>query len=119
MKTGAIKQIRRRRRKAGIRKRTFGTSEQPRLTVFRSLKHIYVQVIDDLSGKTLVSSSSQGSQKGDARGNKSDASDVGTAVAEKAKAIGINRVTFDRNGYRFHGRVKALADAARAGGLQF
>ena len=120
MKTGALKESRRRRRKAGIRKRIFGTPEQPRLTVSRSLNHIYVQIIDDLAGKTLASAGSLGGKnEKDAKGNSSVAAQIGKVVAEKAKAAGITKVAFDRNGYRYHGRVKALADAAREGGLEF
>ncbi len=119
MKAATINQTRRIRRKAGIRKRIFGTPERPRLTVYRSLKHIYVQVVDDLAGKTLVAANSQQLTGGDNKGNAATATQVGKAVAEKAKAAGIATVAFDRNGFRYQGRVKALADAAREGGLQF
>ncbi|QDU71760.1 50S ribosomal protein L18 [Mucisphaera calidilacus] len=109
---------RRGRRKAGIRKRVIGTPECPRLSVFRSAKHIYAQVIDDLAGKTLVAASTvtAGTETG---GNIAAAEAVGKALAEKAKAAGVGAVQFDRNGYRYHGRVKALADSAREAGLQF
>lgn len=107
---------RRNKIKARIRGRISGTAERPRMTVFRSNKGIYVQIIDDLAGKTLVSASSKGLEGG----TKSEvAAKVGTAIAQKAIAAGITAVVFDRNGYLFHGRVKSLADAAREGGLKF
>ena len=104
-----------------IRKKLQGTAERPRLNVYRSLNHIYVQVIDDLEGKTLVSASSAEGKKGERRGggNVAAAKEVGKAIAQRAKAKGITKVVFDRGGYIYHGRVKALADAAREGGLQF
>jgi large subunit ribosomal protein L18 len=104
-----------------IRKRLQGTSERPRLNVYRSLNHIYVQVIDDLSGKTLVSASTAEGKK-ESRGtggNVAAAKAVGKSIAERAKAKGVTKVVFDRGGYIYHGRVKALADAAREAGLQF
>ncbi len=112
-----ISKIQRRNKiKARIRGRISGTAERPRMSVFRSNKQIYVQVIDDLAGKTLVSASS----KGITEGTKCEiAAKVGEAIAQKALAAGINEVVFDRNGYLFHGRVKSLADAARNGGLKF
>ena len=102
-----------------IRRKLRGTSERPRLAVFRSVAHIYVQVIDDAEGKTLVSASSVdkgGKTKG---GNVAAAKAIGKLVADRAKEKGIKRVVFDRGGYQYHGRVKALADAARAAGLEF
>ncbi len=104
-----------------IRKKLQGTSERPRLNVYRSLNHIYVQVIDDLNGATLVAASSAEGKKGERRtgGNLASAKAVGKAIAERAKAKGISKVVFDRGGYLYHGRIKALADAAREGGLQF
>jgi large subunit ribosomal protein L18 len=104
-----------------IRKKVQGTSERPRLNVYRSLNHIYVQLIDDLDGKTLVSASSAVGKKGQRKtgGNVATAKEIGKAIAEKAKAKGISKVVFDRGGYIYHGRVKALADAAREAGLQF
>lgn len=114
MDKSKIKTVRRQRRKTGIRKRISGTPERPRLTVFRSLNHIYVQVIDDLDGKTLASASSVKGKGGNVEAAKA----VGAQIAQKAKDAGITRVAFDRNGFRYHGRVKALADAAREGGLQ-
>ncbi len=104
-----------------IRKKVLGTNERPRLNVYRSLNHIYVQVIDDLHGRTLVAANSDEGKKGEKRsgGNVASAKAVGKAIAERAKAKGITRVVFDRGGYIYHGRVKALADAAREAGLQF
>ncbi|MFG0244027.1 MAG: 50S ribosomal protein L18 [Phycisphaerales bacterium JB054] len=114
------KQIRRSRRRTGIRKRVIGTPEQPRLCVYRSLNHIYAQVVDDLAGTTLAAASTRDKgYKGETSGNVAAAEAVGTALAEKAKAAGVTKVAFDRGGFRFHGRVKALADAARKGGLEF
>ncbi|MFP4144516.1 MAG: 50S ribosomal protein L18 [Phycisphaeraceae bacterium] len=118
METNKLKRLRRSRRKTGLRKRIVGTPAQPRLSVFRSNKHMYAQVIDDLAGHTLAAASTvqEGMQDG---GDVDSAKQVGQKLAEKAKAAGIEKVTFDRNGFRYHGRVKALADAAREGGLQF
>jgi len=104
-----------------IRKKMQGTAERPRLNVYRSLNHIYVQVIDDLNGKTLVSASTAegNKEKRATGGNVASAKAVGKALAERAKAKGVTKVVFDRGGYIYHGRVKALADAAREAGLQF
>jgi len=104
-----------------IRKKVLGTAERPRMNVYRSLNHIYVQVIDDLHGTTLVAANSAEGKKGEKRtgGNVASAKAVGKVVAERAKAKGITKVVFDRGGYIYHGRVKALADAAREAGLQF
>jgi len=114
------KTVRRLRRKAGVRKRVLGVSSRPRLTVFRSLNHIYAQVVDDLVGRTLVAASTaQAKGKGSAGGNCAAATAVGKTLAERAKKAGITEVVFDRNGYAYHGRVKALAEAAREGGLKF
>lgn len=105
--------------KRRIRKNIFGSAEQPRLSVFRSNKQIYAQIIDDHSGKTLVSASSY-KNKAAENGSKLDqAAVVGKEVAEKAVKAGITSVVFDRNGYLYHGRVKTLADSAREGGLKF
>ncbi|MEQ9454635.1 MAG: 50S ribosomal protein L18 [Phycisphaeraceae bacterium] len=112
-----VKNQRRTRRKAGVRKRVLGTIETPRLSIFRSSKHIYAQLIDDMAGKTLASASSVVEKT--AGGNVEGAKAVGKAIAEKAKSAGINAIQFDRNGYRYHGRVKALADSAREAGLKF
>ncbi len=102
-----------------IRHKLSGTPERPRLAVFRSLAHIYAQVIDDAAGKTLASASSVDKGARTNGGNVAAAKAIGKAVAERAKEKGITRVVFDRGGYQYHGRVKALADAARAAGLEF
>jgi large subunit ribosomal protein L18 len=109
-----------------IRKKLQGTSQRPRLNVYRSLNHIYVQLIDDMSGRTLVSASSAEGKKAEGKkedrrtgGNVAAAKAVGKTIAERAKAKGVTKVVFDRGGYIYHGRVKALADAAREAGLQF
>jgi large subunit ribosomal protein L18 len=124
-----------------IRKKMQGTAERPRLNVYRSLNHIYVQVIDDLHGKTLVSASTAEGKKAEGKkssaketdggkaedkkeqrptgGNVASAKAIGKAIAERAKAKGVTKVVFDRGGYIYHGRVKALADAAREAGLKF
>ena len=111
----------RRKRHRRVRKRVEGTQERPRLNVYRSLNHIYAQVIDDTKGHTLVSASSlDGTLKEDKNGgNLEGAKAVGRLVAERAKEAGISRVVFDRGGYLYHGRIQALADAAREGGLEF
>jgi large subunit ribosomal protein L18 len=116
------KQVRLQRRKWSTRSSLFGTTERPRLSVFRSDKHIYAQVIDDFAGNTLASASSTLTDvRGDLKngGNLEAAKRVGKEIAARAKAAGITKVAFDRGGRRYHGRVKALADAAREGGLQF
>ena len=104
-----------------IRKKVIGTAERPRLNVYRSLNHIYVQVIDDLKGSTIVAASTAEGKKEARRsgGNVASAKALGKTIAERAKAKGIAKVVFDRGGYIYHGRVKALADAAREAGLQF
>jgi len=113
------KETRRVRIKKSIRKRISGTADTPRLSVFRSNKEIYAQVIDDLSGKTLLSASSKETSS-DSKGSKIETSVlVGKTLAEKAIKAGIENVVFDRNGYLYHGRVKALAEGAREGGLKF
>jgi large subunit ribosomal protein L18 len=120
MNTQKAKQVRRTRRRRGIRKRIIGTAERPRLSVYRSLNHIYAQVIDDLAGTTIVSASTRDKGVGaDTTGNTEAAAAIGKTLAEKAKAAGVSRVVFDRGGFRYHGRIKALADAAREGGLEF
>jgi large subunit ribosomal protein L18 len=110
------------RRKKHIRKTVNGDSARPRLSVFRSASNIYAQIVNDDEGRTLVSASTLSPElksfEGN-RGNKKAAEAVGSLLANKAKEAGINSVCFDRNGYLFHGRVKALADAAREGGLKF
>lgn len=115
-----LKNQRRTRRKRSIRRQVFGVAARPRLTVFRSAKHIYAQVIDDLNGRTLAAASTnEKTSRPDNGGNCDAATSVGTTLAERAREAGVDTVVFDRNGYRFHGRVKALADAARKGGLSF
>jgi large subunit ribosomal protein L18 len=112
----------RKRRHHRVRKHLSGTSERPRLNVFRSLSEIYAQVIDDDAGVTLVSASSIDRElrpKMEGKSKTDQAEFIGEAIAERAKALGINRVVFDRGGYRYIGRVKALADGARKGGLDF
>jgi len=102
-----------------IRRKLAGTSERPRLAVFRSVAHIYVQVIDDSKGVTLVSASSVDKGGKTNGGNVAAAKAIGKLVAERAKEKGVAKVVFDRGGYPYHGRIKALADAARAAGLEF
>jgi large subunit ribosomal protein L18 len=102
-----------------IRGKVTGTSERPRLAVFRSLKSIYAQVIDDANGKTIVSASSLEKDAGAKGANAAAAKAVGALIAKKAKDKGITRVVFDRGGYLYHGNIKALADAARENGLEF
>ena len=103
-----------------IRHRVHGTEERPRLAVFRSVKHIYAQVIDDRKGHTLASASSaEKSAPVKSGGNIAGAKEIGKLVAQRAKEKGVSRVVFDRGGYLYHGRVKALADAAREAGLEF
>ncbi len=119
------KQDRRDRIKLRLRKRITGTAERPRLTVFRSLAHMYVQAVDDMGGRTLVSASTvetsvKAGMSGKARGgNQQGAEAVGKTIAERLIAKGIKRAVFDRNGFLYHGRVRAVADAARKAGLEF
>lgn len=116
----ALKQDRRQRLKFHIRKKVSGTAERPRLTVFRSNTNIYAQLVDDINGVTLASASSL--ELGDSKKwntNIEAAGQVGKKIAEKAKEAGVSAVVFDRSGYLYHGKVKALADGAREGGLNF
>jgi len=116
------KDAQRRRVHARVRTRVTGTPERPRLCVYRSLGHIYAQIIDDRSGRTLVSASSvdkESKKNLKGGGNIASAKAVGKFIADRAKAAGVAKVVFDRGGYKYHGRVKALADAAREAGLQF
>jgi large subunit ribosomal protein L18 len=115
----AKKDVIRQRIHKRIRRKMRGTADRPRLAVFRSVAHIYAQVIDDGQGRTLVSASSNEKAAKTNGGNVAAAKVIGKAVAERAKEKGIKQVVFDRGGYRYHGRVKALADAARAAGLEF
>ena len=113
----------RRRRQMRIRKRLLGTADRPRLTIFRSLKHIQAQLIDDVNGRSLMGISSNASQLKDQlqtiEGKCNKSREVGKALAERARDAGISQVVFDRAGYLYHGRVKALAEGAREGGLKF
>jgi len=111
------KSERRTRIKLGIRRNLSGTADIPRISVFRSNKSIYAQIIDDVAGHTLVSASSKDLKS--AKSSVESSKEVGMKLAEKAKAAGIENVVFDRSGYKYHGRVKALADGAREGGLKF
>ncbi|ALO16678.1 50S ribosomal protein L18 [Salinivirga cyanobacteriivorans] len=114
------KQKRRLKIKKRIRKNIFGTPEMPRLSVYRSNKHISVQIIDDVNNKTLVAASSRNKELAEAKGNKSEiATSVGELIAKRALDKGVNQIVFDRNGYLYHGRVKSLAEGARKGGLKF
>jgi len=119
------KEDRRDRIKFRIRKRMAGTAQKPRLSVFRSVAHIYVQVIDDLSGQTIVSASTVDPKvkgkmpKGVGGGNFKGAQLIGATIAERLKEKGITKVVFDRNGFLYHGRVRAVAEAARSAGLEF
>jgi large subunit ribosomal protein L18 len=116
------KDAHRQRVHARVRRKVSGTPERPRLCVYRSVGHIYVQVIDDRGGRTLCSASSVDKETKKALnggGNIPAAKNVGKIIAERAKAVGVSKVVFDRGGYKYHGRVKALADAAREAGLQF
>jgi large subunit ribosomal protein L18 len=120
MDRNAEKTLRRSRRRIGIRKRITGTNTRPRLSIFKSLNHMYAQVINDLDGTTIVSASTKDEEfKSPATGNAAAASAVGALLGKRASAKGIKEVVFDRAGFRYHGRVKALADAARKAGLQF
>jgi len=118
-----LKQARLQRREWSTRSRMFGTPQRPRLSVYRSDKHIYAQLIDDYAGRTLAAVASTSAEVRGPQlkngGNVAAAKQVGLAIAAKAKAAGISAVCFDRGGRRYHGRVKALADAAREGGLKF
>ena len=109
----------RRRVHERIRRKLRGTPERPRLNVYRSLKNIYAQVIDDLAQRTLASANSGEKSAGASGGNLAGAKAVGKLIAERAKEKGVEKVVFDRGGYRYHGRIKALADAAREAGLKF
>ena len=120
MKRTINKIIRRVRRKRGIRKGMLGVSGRPRLSVFRSAKHIYAQLIDDVAGVTIASASSLDKEAGVQSGGNIDAATaVGTLIAKRAQEKGLTEIVFDRGGYLYHGRVKALAEAAREAGLQF
>ena len=118
--TNMKKQELRQRRKFHIRKRLEGSTERPRLSVYRSLNHIYAQVIDDVTGKTVASASTLSPELKESKGKKKDqAKEVGKLVAKKCQDAKIESVVFDRNGFNYHGRVAAVADGAREGGLKF
>lgn len=121
MKKLTTKSEKRNRRKARVRARVLGTTERPRLSIFRSLKSMYVQVIDDTKGVTLVGMKNAVTKSADEGKTQkvSDAFKLGKQIAEKALALGVKKVVFDRAGYAYHGRVKAVADGAREGGLEF
>ncbi len=120
MKKTDPKQLGRQRRHRRVRRKVSGSAERPRLSVFRSNRHIYAQIIDDRAGKTLVSASSMDSELDQKGKNKSDvAAEVGRVLARRAREEGVERVVFERGGNLYHGRVKALADGAREGGLVF
>ena len=122
MLVAVSKDVTRRRVHRRLRKRLSGTESRPRLNVFRSLNHIYAQIVDDSNGQTLVTASSADKEvRGELKngGNLAAAKSVGQALATRAKTAGIGRVVFDRGGYAYHGRVKALAEAARQAGLEF
>ena len=119
-KTATLRRTSRARRHLRVRKKVWGSTARPRLVVTRSTRHIYAQVVDDASARTLVSASTlDESVRGGEGDKKALAAAVGKLVAERAKAAGIDKVVFDRAGYRYHGRIAALADAAREGGLDF
>jgi large subunit ribosomal protein L18 len=119
-KSATLRRSSRARRHLRVRKKVAGTTARPRLVVFRSTRHISVQVVDDTSARTLVSASSlDDGIRGTDGDKKKTAAAVGRLVAERAKSAGIDKVVFDRAGYRYHGRIAALADAAREGGLEF
>jgi large subunit ribosomal protein L18 len=111
----------RRRVHQRIRQRMSGSGERPRLNIYRSLNHIYAQVIDDTTGKTIASASTVHGKKGSKKtgGNVASAKEIGKTIAQRAQEKGVKKVVFDRGGYLYHGRIKALADAAREAGLEF
>jgi len=116
------RELARQRRHERIRKQVFGTAERPRLSVHRSLKHLYAQIIDDTKGHTIASASTLDKDTGDEKKNRSNvemAKRLGRMLAERAKGAGIKKVVFDRGGYKYHGCIKSLAESAREGGLEF
>lgn len=120
MNKNKLKAKRQWRRRKSARKTMIGTADQPRLAVFRSLNHVYAQLINDMEGHTLASASTRDKGMGlDRTGSVDAAKAVGQKLAERATAAGVKKVVFDRGGFQYHGRVKALADGAREGGLQF
>ncbi|MDX2132437.1 MAG: 50S ribosomal protein L18 [Planctomycetota bacterium] len=120
MNKNAAKNLRRARRRVRIRRSISGTHERPRLSIYKSVHHVYAQIINDLDGRTLAAASTTEKVLGvEKPGNVQAATKVGLALAERAKQAGVEKVVFDRGGFKYHGRVKALAEAARKGGLQF
>jgi large subunit ribosomal protein L18 len=120
MSTANKRLVSRKRRHHRVRKKVLGSTERPRLAVFRSNRHIVAQVIDDATGRTLAAASTHEKDlRGSATGNKAAAAGVGKLVAERAKAAGVQQVVFDRGGFLYHGRIAAVADAAREAGLEF
>jgi len=120
MDRNSIKALRRSRRRIGIRKRIVGTAAKPRLAIYKSLNHMYAQIINDLDGVTIAAAASNAKELSlDKTGNSSAAAKVGELLAKRAESKGVKEVVFDRGGFKFHGRVKALADAARKAGLKF
>src|ERR1700760_3615255 len=120
IKYGSDKDRKRAKRKGSIRKRINGTAERPRLSVFRSAKHVYAQAIDDVTGRVLASASdTEGTLKNDGKPKKERPRGIGKAIGDKLKAAGVTTVVFDRNGFLYHGRIKELADGARDAGLAF
>jgi len=117
--SGNKKAVARKRRHTRVRKKITGTSARPRMVVTRSARHLFVQVVDDNVGKTLASASTRDKGFAEKGAKMSEATAVGKLVAQRAKEKGVSKVVFDRNGYLYHGRIKALADGAREGGLQF
>ena len=113
-----LKAVRKQKRKKRIRQKISGTAERPRLSIFRSARHVYAQVIDDVAGKTLVSASSF-EKDAQVSANREGCSSIGQKVAARCKEKGIEKVVFDKNGSQYHGRIEALAKGAREGGLQF
>jgi large subunit ribosomal protein L18 len=107
------------KKKVRLRKKIFGTAERPRLSVFRSARHVYAQLIDDAAGQTLAEASSLTAKVEGGKGSKGAAKAIGVEIAKRAQAKNIKAVIFDRNGFQYHGRIQALADGAREGGLQF
>ena len=114
-----LKQAQKTRRKLRVRKKIFGTAERPRMTVFKSNKHTYVQVIDDMTGRTIASVSNLEKDLKEVKNTVADAEKIGTAIVERLKKDNILKVVFDRNGYLYHGVIKAIADGARKAGIEF
>ncbi|MDR1625682.1 MAG: 50S ribosomal protein L18 [Spirochaetia bacterium] len=114
-----LKTAQKSRRKLRVRKKVYGTPERPRMTIFRSNKHTYIQVVDDTTGRTLVSASNREKELASVKNTVSEAGKIGEAAAQRMKEANITKVVFDRNGYLYHGVVKAVADGARKAGIEF